>query len=70
MINYENVVQYYHNIMLSINQWHNIITLVCKPILQAKWSNKQKTKVLCIKVHFVHFYPSIIFKNQMCPNTE
>jgi hypothetical protein len=44
--------------------------LVCKPILQAKWSNKQKTKVLCIKVHFVHFYPSIIFKNQMCPNTE
>jgi hypothetical protein len=45
-------------------------TLVWKPILQAKWSNKQKTKVLCIKVHFVHFYPSIIFKNQMCPNTE
>ncbi len=40
---------------------------VCKPILQAKWSNKQKTKVLCIKVHFVHFYPSIIFKIQMCP---
>jgi hypothetical protein len=32
--------------------------------LQAKWSNKQKTKVLCIKVHFVHFYPSIIFKIQ------
>jgi hypothetical protein len=41
--------------------------LVCKPILQAKWSNKQKTKVLCINVHFVHFYPSIIFKIQMCP---
>ncbi len=41
--------------------------LVCKPILQAKWSNKQKTKVLCIKVHFIHFYPSIIFKIQMCP---
>jgi len=44
--------------------------LVCKPILQAKSSNKQKTKLLCIKVHFVHFYPSIIFKNQMCPNTK
>jgi hypothetical protein len=44
--------------------------LVYKPILQAKWSNKQKTKVLCIKVHFVHFYPSIIFKNQMCPNIK
>jgi hypothetical protein len=23
-----------------------------------------------MKVHFVHFYPSIIFKNQMCPKTE
>jgi hypothetical protein len=33
-----------------------------KPILQAQWSNKQKTKVLCIKVHFVHFYPS----NECC----
>jgi len=30
--------------------------------LQAKWSNKQKTKVLCIKVHFIHFYPS----NECC----
>jgi len=28
----------------------------------AKWLNKQKTKVLCIKVHFVHFYPS----NECC----
>jgi len=46
------------------------VILVCNPILQAKWSNKQKTKALCIKVHFVHFYPSIVFKNQMCPNTE
>jgi hypothetical protein len=42
----------------------------CEPILLAKWSNQQKIKVLCIKVHFVHFYPSIIFKNQMCPNTK
>jgi hypothetical protein len=25
--------------------------IVCKPILFAKWSNKQKTKVLCIKTH-------------------
>jgi hypothetical protein len=40
----------------------NIKTLACKPILQPKWSNKQKTKVLCIKVHFVHFYPS----NECC----
>ncbi len=30
--------------------------------MQAKWSNKQKIKVLCIKVHFVHFYPS----NECC----
>ncbi len=30
--------------------------------MQAKWSIKQKTKVLCIKVHFVHFYPS----NECC----
>ncbi len=45
----------------SHNQWF-YWTLVCKPILQAKWSNKQKTKVLCIKVHFVHFYPS----NECC----
>ncbi len=30
--------------------------------MQVKWANKQKTKVLCIKVHFVHFYPS----NECC----
>ncbi len=35
---------------------------VSRPILQTKWSNKQMTKVLCIKVHFVHFYPS----NECC----
>jgi hypothetical protein len=39
-----------------------ICKLVCIPILQAKWSNKQKSKVLCIKVHFFHFYPS----NECC----
>jgi hypothetical protein len=46
--------------------WDNtsltIPVLVCKPILQAKWSNKQKTKVFCIKAHFLHFYPS----NECC----
>jgi hypothetical protein len=45
--------------------WHPLFilaVLVCKPILQAKWSNKQKTKVLCIKVYFVHFYLS----NECC----
>jgi hypothetical protein len=31
MINYENVFQYYHNIILSINQWHNII--ITRPII-------------------------------------
>ncbi len=30
--------------------------------MQAKWLNKQRIKVLCIKVHFVHFYPS----NECC----
>jgi hypothetical protein len=43
---------------LTTGQQYFITKLVCKPILQAKCSNKQKTKVLCIKVHFVHFYPS------------
>jgi hypothetical protein len=72
----------YEMLQLTTKRWNSVfnaqcsrliivvIVLVWKPILQAKWSNKQKTKVLCIKVHFVHFYPSIIFKNQMCPNTE
>ncbi len=47
---------------ISITMDICILLLVCKPILQAKWSNKQKTKVLCMKVHFVHFYPS----NECC----
>jgi hypothetical protein len=51
----------YKNMHSSIHQFF-IMLLVCKPILQAKGSNKQKTKVLCIKVHFVHFYPS----NECC----
>jgi hypothetical protein len=55
---------------MKMGQKNFSLQLICKPILQAKWSNKQKTKVLCIKIHFVHFYPSIIFKNEMCPNTE
>ncbi len=58
------------NVNGKVTMWHTPCLLlgkcykklIYKPILQAKWSNKQKTKVLCIKVHFVHFYLS----NECC----
>jgi hypothetical protein len=43
--------------------------LVWKPILQAEWSNKQKYKVLCIKVHILSPSTHQLFLKIKCAPT-